>query len=525
MTDFPTQQQLIAALLDPGRYPHSARKVQLIETHISWVLLSGRYAYKIKKALNLEFLDFTTLASRRFYCEEELRINRRMAPQIYLDVIPIGGSHDSPVIGEQPAIEYAVRMHRFASGKLMDSQAAQGLATPQQMDSLASTLVRFHGGLPLPAPGSNYGSAASIRAAAMQNFEQLQPLLPDANDRENLSSIKRLTETEYAACEKHFVERSTQGRVRECHGDLHLGNIALIGGKPVPFDGIEFNADLRWMDVINEAAFPMMDLLHYKQPELAFRFLNAYLETGGDYAGVSTLRFYLAYRAVVRAKICAIRAFQPGLPKRAQIKEFADCHSYLALAERCLTQRHPALIITHGLPGSGKTTFSQMVLERLGAIRVRSDVERKRLFGLEALDSSRTSDGIYGKEATQRTYARLHDLARAILAAGFPVIVDAAFLRRNEREQFHALALDMAVPFAIASIQAADSTLRTRITHRRALAHDASEADAGVLQMLQTVQEPIAPQELSCCVEFANEETAERFYAPQNWKRLQELLA
>lgn len=524
MTDFPAQQKLVAAMLDPRHYPHSARKVQLIETHISWVLLSGRYAYKIKKAINLGFLDFTTLASRRFYCEEELRINRRMAPQIYLDVIPIGGSHESPVMGQQPAIEYAVRMRRFASGKLMDSQAAQGLATPQQMDSLAFALVRFHDGLPSAAPGSNYGTAANIRAAAMQNFEQLQPLLPDANDQANLSAIKRLTETEYAACEKHFGERRNQGRVRECHGDLHLGNIALIGGKPVPFDGVEFNADLRWMDVMNEAAFPMMDLLHHKQPALAFRFLNTYLEAGGDYAGVPTLRFYLAYHAVVRAKICAIRVSQPGLPNRAQIKEFADCRSYLALAERCLTQRHPALIITHGLPGSGKTTFSQMALEHFGAIRVRSDVERKRLFGLNALDTSRASSSIYGKEATQRTYARLHELARTILAAGFPAIVDAAFLRRSEREQFHALAQDMAAPFAIASIQAADSILRARIAQRRALAHDASEADADVLQMLQTVQEPIAPQELSCCAEFANEKTADRFYDPQNWERLQELL-
>ncbi|HMC12936.1 MAG TPA: AAA family ATPase, partial [Gallionellaceae bacterium] len=476
---------------------------------------------------DLEFLNFTTLESRRFYCAEELRLNRRLAPQIYLDVIPIGGSHNHPVFGEQPAIEYAVRMRRFASNNLMDRLLAQGLVTPQHMDSLAATLSRFHDGLPSAASDSTYGTAVKIHAATMQNFEQLQPLLPDKDDRNRLSSIKKLTETEYAAHENNFSERRAQGCVRECHGDLHLGNIALIGGKPVPFDCIEFNPDLRWLDVMNEAAFPVMDLLQHNKSALAFRFLNAYLEATADYAGISMLRFYLAFRAMVRAKISAIRASQPGLSKRARTKELMTCRSYLALSEQCLVQRHPALIITHGLPGSGKTTFAQMALERFGAIRIRSDVERKRLFGLSALEDSgaRANENIYSIEASQRTYARLHELARTVLAAGFPVIVDAAFLMRSEREQFRELAQSLAAPFAIASIHAPNSALHARIALRRSQAYDASEADVDVLKMLQAVQEPLAAQELACCAEFVNEEATESFTAPQNWNRLQELLA
>lgn len=523
MSDSTSQHKLIAALLDPRHFPHEVRKVQVVETHISWVLLAGRYAYKIKKAVDLGFLDFTTLASRKFCCEEELRLNRRLAPNIYLEVIPVGGSYEHPVFGAQPAIEYAVKMHRFPAGNLLNKLLAQGRVTPQHMEGLAGLLARFHRDLLPAVSDAAYGTAASIRAAAMQNFRQLQSLLSDEADCKRLSVIKQLTEVEYAACENIFSARRAQGYVRECHGDLHLGNIALIQDEPVPFDGIEFNPDLRWLDVMNEAAFPVMDLLQHRQTALAFRFLNSYLEAGGDYAGITTLRFYLAYHAMVRAKVGAIRASQQDMAKRAKANELAACRNYLTLAELCLTQRHPALIITHGLPGSGKTTFAQMAIERLAAIRIRSDVERKRLFGLSALDTSRSGENIYSREATRRTYARLLELARTLLAAGFPVIVDAAFLMRGEREQFRELAQSMDVPFAIASIRAPDAVLRARIARRQARAQDASEADASVLKMLQAVQEPLTTRERGCCVEFVGA-ARNKPGTPQSWNRLLQLL-
>jgi aminoglycoside phosphotransferase family enzyme/predicted kinase len=527
MTDFHAQQRLIAALLDPHRFPQGARAVRVIETHISWVLLAGHYAYKIKKAVNLGFLDFTTLELRRFYCSEEMRLNRRLAPQIYLDVIPIGGSHESPLLDVLPAIEYAVRMRRFPANRLLDKLLAKGQLAAQQIDSLAATLVRFHGSLPPAAAGSIFGTPASVRAAAWQNFESLQPLLHGSRDLETLATARRSTETEYAETEKRFNERRMQGRIRECHGDLHFGNVVLIGGEPVPFDGIEFNPDLRWMDVMNEIAFPVMDLLYHDQRALAFRFLNAYLEGGGDYEGMGVLRFYLAYRAMVRAKISAIRARQPDLSRRRQRIETGSCRRHLLLAMQCLTRRRPALIITHGLPGSGKTTFAQTVLEQLGAIRIRSDVERKRLFGLDALNSSRSgaNENIYSAEATQRTYARLHELAHAILAAGYTVIVDAAFLKHGERMQFRELAQRMGAPFVIASIRAQDATLRTRLAQRRSLARDASEADAAVLHRLQAAQEPLSAEELDRAIEFTNEEPNGSFPLQPGWNRLQELIA
>jgi predicted kinase len=280
---------------------------------------------------------------------------------------------------------------------------------------------------------------------------------------------------------------------------------------------------LRWIDVMDEIAFAVMDLLHRNHPEFAWRLLNAYLEANGDYGGLAVLRYYLAYRATVRAKVCAIRVGQSGIFKRTRSDELTACRSYLALTRQCLEQPAPALIITHGLPGSGKTTFSQLALQQMGAIRIRSDVERKRLFGLGILESSRARAGdIYSPEATQRTYARLQELARDILLAGFHVIVDAAFLKQDEREAFRKLAQSLSVPFVIASVHASDARLRERIRLRR---NDASEADEAVLEMLKLSQQPLALAELAFTVRFSTAQAPDSTANVQAWNRLEKLLA
>ncbi len=531
------QKQLIASLLDPTLYPHQAKTVRLIETHISWVLLARRYAYKIKKALDLGFLDATQLESRRHYCSEEIRLNRRLAPQLYLGVVAIGGSHAHPEWNSQPAIEYAVKMRRFASAKTFERLIVRGKVEAQHMDALATTLAQFHAGLPVAT-----ADTADIHCALTQNFSQLSGLLTEAADAANLAALQLASERTFEACQQLIEARRTHGFVRECHGDLHLGNIALIRNQPVPFDGIDFNAALRWIDVMDEVAFLFMDLLHHQRSDLAYRFLNAYLEQTGDYAGVELLNFYCAYRATVRAKVNAIRANQAqpipylllqknastqvpspacgrGLgrgyalqhslspspsPTSVRGEHMTTCRSYLTLAGECLAPRQPRLLITHGLPGSGKTTFAQIALERMGAIRLRSDVERKRLFGLSALDGSRADQNIYSSDTTQRTYSHLLATARALLAAGYSVIVDAAFLKQNEREMFHKLADEVCAPFVIASMQADDATLRARIRQRQALSNDASEADVDVLKKLQAAEEPLSPQEMRYTVVFTD---------------------
>ena len=490
--------RLIAALREPARYPHPVGRVELLQTHISCILLAGDYAYKIKKPVNLGFLDFSTLAARRYYCEEELRLNRRTAPALYLDVLAIGGSESAPVIGGGgAAIEYALRMRRFDQDDLLDRMARRGALAPQHIDALARGLAAFHAQIERAGAGRAFGSPERILAPALQNFEQMLPLASAKADIALLARLRDWSAREHAALAGVFAARKRDGWVRECHGDLHLGNIALLEGVPTPFDGIEFNPDFRWTDVMNEVAFLAMDLLDHRLPRLAFRFLNAYLEFTGDYAGLRVLRFYLVYRALVRAKVSCLRVHQAGMATRDKGEVEREYRRHLYLAERLAAPAHAALLIMHGLPGSGKTTIAQGLLEALGAVRLRADVERKRLFGIaaEARSGSGLDAGLYAPGASRRTYARLAELARAVLAARYPVIVDAAFLKRAERERFAGLARDAGARFLIAACTAPAATLRARVAAREREARDASEAGLAVLERQFATAEPLGEDE------------------------------
>jgi aminoglycoside phosphotransferase family enzyme/predicted kinase len=497
------QQQLIASLLNPACYPHPAKKIQLIETHISWVLLAGRFAYKIKKALNLGFLNTLSQAARKHDCNEELRLNHRLAPRLYLEVIAIGGSYEKPKLCTQPAIEYAVKMHRFNARNTFDQLMQCGKINTKHMNLLAHTLFDFHASLP-SASNQNQDYSDTLLTSLQQNFLQLATLSSESDALDELYK-KTLRLHEHLA--QSLSLRHAQGFIRECHGDLHLGNIALIRNTPTPFDGIDFNTSLRWVDVIDEVSFLFMDVLHKQQPALAYHFLNAYLELSGDYAGVKLLDFYCAHRALVRAKVASIRSSQLTISPPNQKKLADSTQAYLKLAESFFAPRKPLLIITHGLPGSGKTYFSQAALEHLGAIRIRSDVERKRFFGLSALAQSQTlsTENIYSTETTLRTYAYLLKTTRELLTAGHSVIVDAAFLKRDERVLFKLLAEELQIPFAIVSLQSGHNTLCSRIAKRQSLDRDASEANVEVLKTLAAVQEPISLAEGSYTLIYHNE--------------------
>ena len=502
--------RLIAALREPARYAHAVGRVELLQTHISCILLAGDYAYKIKKPVNLGFLDFSTLAARRHYCEEELRLNRRTAPGLYLDVLAIGGSASAPVIGGGEAIEYALRMRRFDQDDLLDRMARRGALAPAHIDALARGLAAFHGQIARAGADDAFGSPQRILAPALQNFEQMLPLAGAKADIALLARLRDWTGREHAALAPVFAARKRDGWVRECHGDLHLGNIALLEGVPTPFDGIEFNPDFRWIDVMNEIAFLAMDLFDHRLPRLAFRFINAYLESTGDYAGLRVLRYYLVYRALVRAKVACLRAHQTGIAAHAKSEIEQEYRRHVHLAERLAAPAHAALLIMHGLSGSGKTTVAQDLLEALGAVRLRSDVERKRLFGIaaQARSGSGLDAGLYAPEANERSYARLADLAREVLAARYPVIVDAAFLKRTERERFAALARDAGARFLIAACTAQAATLRARVVARATEARDASEAGLAVLERQFATAEPLAQDEAGHTFEISAEHGA-----------------
>jgi uncharacterized protein len=493
------QARLIRSLTDPRLYEPSCTGVRVIETHISFVLLTGHYAYKIKKAVDLGFLDFTTLPVRHFYCQRELELNRRLAPSIYLRVVAITGTIDRPSIGgDGPAIEYAVQMREFPQDGLLARVLERGDLTAAHIDVLASIVAAFHTSAPAAATDSRFGSAAEILDLAIANFTELAPLVEDDEGRRTIASLRRWSEQEHehARRTRLFEARQRAGFVRECHGDLHLGNIALVDGEVTIFDCIEFNEDMRWGDVMADVAFLVMDMQDRGRPDFAARFLNAYLERTGDYEGVPVLRFYVVYRAMVRAKVAYMRASQTPEPDAREAKA-AEGREYLRLASRCTTPSTPGIVITHGPTGAGKTTGSQGFIESIDTIRIRTDVERKRLHGLmaQARSGSALNAGLYSAAETERTYARLAELARAVVTGGYPVVVDGTFLRRRDRDRFRRLADELDVPFAIADFVAPADTLRARVRRRRETAADASEADIRVLEHQLQSAEPLTASE------------------------------
>lgn len=488
---------LVAALQRPAAYPHAVDGIELIETHISSVLLAGEFAYKLKKPVDLGFVDFTTLARRRFFCEEELRLNRRTAPELYLDVVPITGGAQPRIGGAGEAIDYAVRMRRFAGADLLDARARRGELGAEAIDALAQAIADFHAGA-AHAAASEPGAPEQALSWARENFAQLRAHALDAEVAAALARLADWTEREYERRRAALAQRREQGFVRECHGDLHLGNIVLLDGRPTLFDAIEFNRELRWIDVASDLAFVFMDLIDHGLPPLAWRLLDRYLQASGDYAALEVLRFFAVYRALVRAKVARIRADQPHLDGEQRAAALAQCARYVGLAQQ-LSQgaEHPTLAITFGLSGAGKTTIAGLLLERLGAVRVRSDIERKRLFGIgvTARMAGAALDALYAPDATQRTYARLAELARTIVGAGYPVIVDAAFLKRAERDEFRALAREIGARFALIECVAAPDVLRARVAQRMARDGDASDATVAVLERQLATHEAVGADE------------------------------
>jgi len=455
----------------------TGRAVRVVETHISWVLLDGRHAWKIKKPVRLGFLDFAELETRRRYCFEELRLNRRLAPEIYEAVVAVRGSPQDPRLDvddacdDDPPIEYALRMKQFAAGALLSEKIADGSVEASQIDRFARRIAAFHESAARAGPDSRHGSPEEIAATTAQLLDGLDAQLGAGRCAE----LRVWLDAQCRGLRSVFERRRVDGWIRECHGDLHLANVVVLDEQVTAFDCIEFDPALRWIDVQCDIAFLFMDLVAHERADLAYRFLDAWLQHSGDHAGVAVLRFYAVYRALVRTLVAAIRRTQ-GFD--------AGGADYLALAGRLARERAPRLLITHGLSGSGKSFVAQRLLERSGAIRLRSDVERKRLFGLRALERSaaRIDGGIYGPEATRRTFGRLRELASGLLEAGWPVIVDATFLRAGERRAFADLARELGVPFSILHCHADPELLRQRVKAREAAADDPSEADLAVLE-------------------------------------------
>ncbi|WP_053214589.1 bifunctional aminoglycoside phosphotransferase/ATP-binding protein [Pseudomonas sp. Q12-87] len=490
-------QSLIAALQNPALYPHPVEGFQVIETHISWVLLTGPYAYKLKKPMNFGFLDFTTLQAREHFCGEELRLNQRLTQDLYLEVLPITGSAEAPLLGgDGPAIEYALKMRQFPQSQLLSTLQANGELTTAHVDEMAAQIAQFHLSTPKVPAENDAGTPTSVMAPVLQNFEQIRPFLSDKADLLQLEALQAWAESSFERLQPLFAQRKAEGFIRECHGDIHLGNATVIDGKVVIFDCIEFNEPFRFTDVYADTAFLAMDLEDRGLKSLARRFVSQYLELTGDYQGLQLLNFYKAYRALVRAKVAlfSMPAEADPVQRATTLRQYRN---YANLAESYSTIPSRFLAITHGVSAVGKSHVAMRLVEALGAIRLRSDVERKRLFGEQQVPNDPQA-GIYSSDASNTTYARLHEIADVILRAGFPVVIDATYLKRDQRDSAAKIAEATGAPFLILDCNAPQAVIETWLAQRQADRNDPSDANLAIIAAQQASREALTPTEILC---------------------------
>jgi len=482
--------------LSPAAFPHAVTRFRVIETHISWVVLTGSFAYKIKKPVRYDFLDASTLARRRELCEEELRLNRRLVPDLYVDVVPLtreGGQ--LKVGGPAYAVEYAVRMREFDPSQDLATQLEAGRVSLSDVRSLAVKIAEFHRHAAVAAAETPLGDVASIGDQIVDNLAVLERCLEQSEDIAAICRLDDWFRRSLAESRPLLAVRKRDGSVRECHGDLHGHNIVRWRQRWTPFDCIEFNPDLRWIDVMSDVAFLFMDFVAHGRSDLAHGFLSRYLEETGDYEGLRVLRLYAVYRALVRAKVDALGAKSASAEGAPALHERQARR--LRVAADLSRPRLPALLITHGVAACGKSWLSERLIPELHAVRVRSDLERKRLAGMEALEVSRSGIGedLYDAAVTDSLYTRLRGCAESALAGGVSVIADAAFLSAVQREQFRELATQQQVPFMILSCHASTATLHARLDERARAALDPSEATRAVLDHQLATLEPLSAQE------------------------------
>lgn len=472
-------------------------QARLIQTHISWIVLAGAFAYKLKKPVAFPFLDYGNLEKRQEFCLKELERNKGWAGSLYIDIVGLHGECGEVVLGKPTKeVEWCLRMHQFDQADCLLKYAELGKIPKDWIDDLAQHFVQAHARAQVAAGDSSWGTAKSLSL----QLDQCCIDIGDATRKMNVELDTQAIDNRLQACLKEVAnlmeQRKQMGFVRECHGDLHLGNLIRWQGHTVGFDAIEFNPDFYWIDVWNDVAFTIMDLDWRGQADNASRLLNAYAEGSGDYAGLALLSVFVAYRALVRARIAALRIHQNSAESEIAKDSFREMLGYIDLSQRYLQTSTPKLWITCGLSGSGKSSGSERCVEGYRAIRIRTDVERKRLAGLDRFIAG--SNAIYSTEFTRATYERCIELARLILEAGYSVVIDGTFLKRWQRDLVYRLVDDLRgdklmVDFEILEFDAPVEVLRDRLSART---RDPSDATLEVLDRQLSEREVLESDEL-----------------------------
>ena len=516
----------LSALLRSAAYPHACDPIELVETHISWVLLTGDFAYKLKKPVRFPFVDFSTLDRRAHFCREELRCNRAFAPDLYLDVVPVtrGASGEVEMAGTGDVLEWAVKMQQFPPQRQLDRLLAADGVSVAMLRDFGARLAAQHQALPslyLNADADLEQELQQRVASPIEgNFDILgdQPLTDQQNQQ--LMLCARAARADLLALRKRILNRLAGGFVRECHGDLHLSNLVDLEGVVTAFDCLEFNPNLRWIDTVSDIAFLFMDCLVRGRADLGYAFIDGYMDTTGDYEGLVLLPFFAAYRSMVRAKVAALQLAQVGDDPDSRSRLVGRLDAHLDWGAR-RSQRgapkqgskgppaSPLLVLMCGLSGSGKSYVATRLVPQLGALRLRSDVLRKTQAGQagqvgdasqaaevqEADSGSSLDQGRYVAERVEAVYASLADLSVQLLRAGETVILDATFLSARRRRMLLELAGLENVPAVVAYCDAPLDVLRGRVASRAAKGDDASEAGLPVLEaQRQRFEEPQRPE-------------------------------
>jgi len=480
--------RLIEELKNPDFYPHSVKiPVEIIQTHASIIFLTGDYVYKVKKPVNYNFLDFSTLEKRKYYLEQELELNTKVAANIYLEVLSINEEQGSISLnGEGKVIEYILKMNQFPQECLLSKIFERGELTEKAIESLAEKVAQFHRKAVSNSYITQFGNLEVIKQAFDENYQQTEKYINFVQTQKQYDETKAYTDKFFAEHRDWLEERQIKGMIRECHGDLHLNNICQWQGEIQLFDRIEFNESFRFVDVMYDLAFTAMDLTARGREDFANLFVNTYLEQTADWEGLKVLPLYLTRQAYVRAKVNSF--LLDGDTFSEKIK--ADAQDYYQLAWQYTQPQKPRLILMSGFSASGKSTIGKVIAKNLNAIQIRSDAVRKHLAGID-LNQTGSLD-IYSLEMSQKTFARLAELARILITLGYPVILDARYDKYAWREPLLTYAQNLKIPFHIVHCHAPIEVLKQRIAARKG---DISDATIEVLNAQIEKTEPFNEKE------------------------------
>ncbi|MFB2878933.1 AAA family ATPase [Floridanema aerugineum] len=469
---------VIQEMLKPGFYPHPVQEpIKLIQTHVSFVLLTGDYAYKVKKAVNFGFLDYSSLELREHFCRQELEMNKRGAAEIYLEVLPITqGDNKFELAGSGEAVEYALKMCQFPQDNLLINVFQQGKLTEEMVEDLGRLVAQFHKKCPTNDYILSFGEVGKVRQAFDENYAQTAKYIGLAQTQEQFDATKEFTDNFFATKQEVLASRIKDRWIRECHGDLHLGNICLWHDKILLFDCIEFNEPFRFVDVMYDVAYGVMNFSVGNRPDLANAYLNTYLEESGDWEGLQVLPLYVSRQAYVRAKITSFLLDDPGVPVADKERAKVTASQYYKMAFDCTKLGQGSLIMMSGVSGSGKSTVAKKIARQSNAIHLRSDAVRKHLAGVPL--SEKGGEDLYTSEMTEKTYNRLLELGILLASAGYSVILDAKYDRQSLRKPVIAAAEKHHLPLQILHCTAPESILRDRLNSRTG---DISDATANLL--------------------------------------------